>query len=129
MSGDFFSEEKTVEVRERVVSIRPLPVKKIAKAARIAAPFFALVAEVDGKGEGANFSPLDLLEHVDAVIELVSHATDLDIEFVGNLDAAELVMLARAVIEENADFFTRKLAPLLTQTLQSVTAKMAAGPQ
>lgn len=119
----FFAEPRVVTIRGEAIAVPPFASKKLARAARLAAPL------VESFANGFEFSPasaLKLLEHTDDVIRLCALATDKDEEFVGNLDPAELMAVATAVVEENADFFIRHLVPLATSAMGQF-AKVAAG--
>lgn len=109
-SDPFFTEPHHCSVRDRVLEVKPLPVRHLARAARHAEPLLRALAELPETGAP---SWLDLMRHGDDLIALVSLATGLDEALVGDLDAAELIELAATVFEVNADFFTRRFLPAM----------------
>lgn len=109
---------KQITINGTAIDIRPLRVKHLTEAARIAEPIMRAVAEA------GSFDPMKLLRHADDIIALVALATGTEEAWVGDLDATDLMELAAAVIEVNADFFTRSLVPrfeALTQNLSTTS--------
>ncbi len=127
MSETFFQEPRVVEIRGEKIEVRPLPVKHLAKAARLARPVMAMLAEVGGKFEdGADMGDavLRVLEEADEFIGLCAVGTGKGEDWIGELDPAELLRIASVVMEVNADFFIRRLMPVAQEAMESVAAKV-----
>ncbi len=106
---EFFAEPRHETIRGERIEIRPLPVKKLSAAARHAAP---LLSRLD-PNSGPATNMMALIAETDAIIALTALATDRDPDWIGELAADELLRLAAAVVEENADFFIHKMAPAI----------------
>ena len=115
MSEAFFeSTKKVVTVRGEAITVSPLAVKNLAKVSKALFPLFSSFS-VSG-----TVPMLTLLEHTDAVIEIVALATDKPVEFIGSLDIAELLMLVTPVLEVNSDFFVKAVAPQIQSLMKLV---------
>ena len=112
--SNFFKEPKIVKILDTEVSVKPLVVKHIAKAAKAAGPVMAIV----GSGD---FNPMDLAEQADSVVTLVALATGQSEEWVGELDIGELAELLAAVITVNVNFFTQQALPKMTSLMKEVS--------
>lgn len=112
MTNQFYVEPTKLTLRDKEILISPLKVKKLSQVAVEAAPLADMLA-----GE---ISPLHILRNTDAVISLCALATDLEPEWVGELNAAELLELLTVVVETNSDFFIQTVMPLMTKMVQKV---------
>jgi hypothetical protein len=113
MAEAFFVEPRTVMVRDRSVEVKPLRVKHLSRAARLAEPILRAVS--DEGTTGVNW--VRVMQHADEVVGLCALATGLDEEFVGDLELDELMAIASAVFEVNADFFVRRLLPAAVEAM------------
>ena len=108
----FFSEPRIIKLKGEDVSITPLAVKSISKAAKVAAPLI-------GAFEG-DINPQVLLQYGDEVIALCAIASNKSEEFIGELDAAELIELLTVILEVNGGFFSRVILPKILTMTQTV---------
>lgn len=120
MSDAFVYDPRVVEIREKKIEVKPLAVKNLARAAKLAAPVVSAVS--DGRMEQGDM--LGLLERTDEIIELCALATGVDKAWIGELNGAELLQIATAVVEVNADFFIRRLLPAATEAMQGIAGKV-----
>lgn len=98
----------SIEIAGERIELTPLKVGEVPAFARAVQPIAA----------GLSASPdwLALLaEHGEAVIAAIAIATRRPVEWVAGLDLDEAVRLAEAVFGVNADFFIRRLLPIVTQ--------------
>lgn len=119
---------REVTVGGQVFRVAPITIERLPAFARALRPLMPTVSELAGIDEGADPSYvadllLELVEHngellVDAVAAGVA-STRADIpatrERVAKLDPADFVLLALPVVKVNADFFARRLLPLLAK--------------
>lgn len=110
---NFFVEPVIVKIKDKDISITPLAVKNISKAARAATPLM----EAFKSGE---VNPLEVFTHADAVIELVAIATGETEEWIGELDAASLLEILTNVVSVNANFFSQSIVPQVTTMMKAV---------
>lgn len=94
------------------IPVAPIKVRNIPAFARAAAPVMAAMASGDLLAAVA--------EAGDELIAAVAIATGEPADWLGDLDADDFVRLAGAVIEVNADFFARKLAPAIAAASEKV---------
>jgi hypothetical protein len=113
MTTTFFQEPETITLRDVEIKVSPLAVKHVAKAAKAAAPIMGAITS----GE---FSPMDIAENADSVIELAALASDQTEEWVGNLNLAELTALFGLVVKVNANFFIRQAMPQIQEMMKQV---------
>lgn len=104
----------------RSLALRPLKVGVVPAIVRVAKPIIEDLASRDlllGTDGGVDLDLGSILsfigEHGDAIFEAVSLATGLPVEELQEGDIGEFVVLAKAVVGVNRDFFTRTLVPLL----------------
>ena len=69
-----------------------------------------------------------MAEQGDAVIDAVSIAARRPREWVAGLELDEAVRLAQAVFEVNADFFIRRLMPVITEAAGRIGQRIQASP-
>ena len=97
-----------VEIAGERIDLSPLKVGELPAFARAVQPIAASLS--------ASPDWLALLaDHGDAVIEAIAIASRRPRDWVASLDLDEAVRLAEAVFEVNADFFIRRLLPIVTQ--------------
>jgi len=113
MTSSIFPTATKVTVRDKTIEIYPLPVKNIAKAATAASPLISALS-VD------KIDPVIVMQNADSVIELVAIGTGETVEWVGDLNIAELTELFGAVISQNADFFIQKALPTIQEMVKQV---------
>lgn len=112
--SEFYTEPKTLTISGVTLTIKPIPVKKLSKAAKYAAP----LVEVLSSGE---INPIKVLEKADAVISLCALLIDVEESWVGDLNSAELIELLTVIVSVNMDFFSQTLAPTITALMKTVS--------
>lgn len=109
---------REVAYRGETLRVTPLKVGQIPRFLRIVRPMFgALGGAALSPGSAAGGVELDIMQlvadHGEALIEAVAVATGKPADWVGQGEADEFAHLVKAVLEVNADFFAKKVAPLL----------------
>ena len=98
----------SVEIAGERIDLTPLKVGEVPAFARAVQPIAASLS--------ASPDWLALMaEHGEAAIAAIAVATRRPVEWVAGLDLDEAVRLAEAVFGVNADFFIRRLLPIVTQ--------------
>lgn len=98
----------SVEISGEHIDLTPLKVGEVPAFARAVQPIAASLS--------ASPDWLALMaEHGEAAIAAIAVATRRPVEWVAGLDLDEAVRLAEAVFGVNADFFIRRLLPIVTQ--------------
>ena len=118
---NFFAEPTTITLRDKTVSVSPLAVKNLSKAAKLATPIIGIFGQT-------GFSPITVLENADTVIALTALASGESEDWVGELNGAELLALLQIVITVNSDFFIQTITPTLTELMQSVKKSVTENP-
>lgn len=102
--ADYFAPEPTVvRFGARSFTVAPLTLRRLG-------PFARSLREL---GEVDVADVVSVAAHTEAIITAVSLATDTPEPALYELEVAELAELAATVIEVNADFFVRRLKPVL----------------
>ena len=112
MGNDTFAALPPVPVSVAIsgehIDLTPLKVGEVPAFARAVQPIAASLS--------ASPDWLALMaEHGEAAIAAIAVATRRPVEWVAGLDLDEAVRLAEAVFGVNADFFIRRLLPIVTQ--------------
>lgn len=102
-----------VDVGGKRVSITPIKTRELPAMMRAVGPIMAEVQRGDIMAA--------LTANADALIDAVSIGARLDRTWVDGLDVDDLMTLAGAVVESNADFFVRRVMPILIAAIESVT--------
>lgn len=97
----------------KAVSVAPLKVRQIPAFARAVSP--AAAALFAGDIAGA------IGRHGESLIEAISIATGEPVEWLGDLEALDFMRLVADVVEVNADFFGRRMAPELSALVKRMT--------
>jgi hypothetical protein len=100
----------------RTLTVRPLSLRQIPGVARALRPLAPVLA--------AGLDLLSLAEHLDDVVAALAAATGEPPDWLWGIAPEELLALAGAVVEVNADFFSRRLAPALV----AATARLPGAP-
>lgn len=126
MAGEFEAidkPEQTVQVGGRTFTVRPLTVGQLPaftralKAALPAlGPLLAGPTESDVKAMVPALTEL-VADHGESLIEAMSVALRVPKNEIESLDPLEFVALVLPVIRINADFFARRLQPVLLQAI------------
>lgn len=116
--GAFVPETTRVNLRDRVVDIRPLTVGQLPAFSRAVTPI--LPALLSGQIMPA------LMAEPEALVSAVAVSTGLDPADLRAMDPVDFVALAQAVIEVNVDFFARRLLPAAKAAEQAILARMVA---
>lgn len=94
------------------LGVTPLVAREFAPFSRALRPIMdELPALAGGRIDAATV--LALMEQGDHLVQAVAIATRQSVEWVGGLEADELIVLVLAVMEVNANFFARRLMPQL----------------
>jgi len=112
--GVFVPEPRRIEAGGKTVAVAPLKVRQVPAFARAIGPALQSLAAGDLAAV--------LGTHGDALIEAVAAATGEPADWLGELAPDEFLRLAAEVVEVNADFFVRRVAP----TLEALTARIDA---
>jgi hypothetical protein len=108
----------TVEVGGARLEITPIRVRELPAFARAIGP---ILADLEG---GVDLAAL-LAAHPEAIIAATAIGARLPLEQVNDLALDELLALAFAVLEVNADFFARRIAPALTAGSERLATRLA----
>ena len=113
-----------VTVHGEDIEVRQIKVGQLTKVMRIAYPFYdKLRALKDTAKDGA---PIDLfplvLEHSDAVLDIIALLTGKPRTWVEDLEVDELVALFSALVEVNLDFFIQRVLPSLSKLAGQLNA-------
>lgn len=104
-----------VEAGGKTIAITPIRVKELPAFMRAVESLFGAAAS------GADIAAL-LALNTDAVIEAAAIGARQPRSFIDSLDLDELIDVAAAVLEVNADFFARRVAPRLAATSKTLEA-------
>lgn len=108
---------RQVVVNGRDIAVRPLTLRQIPPVARALGPLLEAIA--------AGRAPADLVgEQGERVVAVVALATGLDEDWLWQAPPDDFLGLLAVVLEVNADFFTRRLAPRLA----ALTAAAGSSP-
>jgi len=111
----------TVTVAGEQVSVQPLKVGQVPAFARASR---GILQDLD-KLSGAEGIMELLADHGDDLISAVCVATGMPVNVVQSLAMDEFVQLATAVVQVNADFFTRRLAPTVQFAISTMTGVLS----
>jgi hypothetical protein len=119
-----------VVYRGETLKVTPLTVGQIPAFLRTIRPALGSLAGLASSpgqaGEGAGIE-VDLValiaDHGEALIEALAVATGKPVDWLGKGMADELAVLIKAVVEVNADFFAKRVAPLLVSLTEALGAK------
>lgn len=109
-----------IDIKEERLDLTPIKTKELPAMMRALAP---VLTEIQG-GDVMTA----LAKNADAVIEAVSIGCRKSREWADELDLDELVQVAAAVIEVNADFFVRAVLPKLNQAVEGLTSTIGRKP-
>lgn len=112
---------------DRVVAGRTLKIEPVR--VRDLAAFVAAVTPLASDLAAGRMERL-LTQHLDRLLEATALGTGVDRAWLDEIGADELFELALAVVEVNADFFTRRMLPAIARVVASVApmASMASVP-
>lgn len=109
----------SVTYRGERIEVRPLTIGQLPKLVRTARPVVNAVLALQSLPEDSDSDGfIDLLlnligDHGEAVYAAAAHCIDRPVDWVSKGALDEFVVLAKALVEVNRDFFVQKLAPLL----------------
>ena len=112
--------ERTLKIVGQSLLITPIKTRELPALLRAAQPLIDLMQ--DAPGEGA--LQIALLREPDALIDAVAIAARMERAWMDDLALDDLLTLATVTIEVNADFFTRTLAPMISQSADRLTAAL-----
>ncbi len=115
-----------IDIADERLSLTPIKTRELPAMMRAIAPILAEIQKGDILGA--------LATNADSMVDAVSIGSRKPREWVDELDLDDLVAVAGAVLEVNADFFVRRVMPILTTAIESVTRAIgsettAAGPE
>lgn len=105
----------TLTIADKTLDILPIKVGRLPAFLRAVAPFMGAFKA----GENVDFMAL-LTAHGESVLDACAVGAGVERAWIDDLDPAQLVQIAQAVVEVNLDFFTRSLAPALTGAAKGV---------
>lgn len=108
----------TVTAGGREVAVTPIRVRELPAFAAAVEPMLHEIASGTGVAEL-------MTRDVESLIKAVVIGARLERAFVDDLELDELLNLAAAVLEVNADFFVRRLAPALNLAVERIGARVA----
>ena len=112
---------RLVTVAGRDVQVSPLKIRELAPVARALEPVAPQLQRLlDGELTAARI--LAFAIDADQFADAVAAAARLDRQWVGDLLGDDFVVLARAVIEVNLDFFVQRVVPALQAGGTSATS-------
>ncbi len=103
------------EVGDREIPIEPIKVRDLPAFTRAVKPVAEALKSDDQMAA--------LIDHVDQVIECVRIGAGVDKEWLDDQEINVLIELAALIIEVNADFFARKVAPMIARVADRVLAE------
>lgn len=110
---------RSIQIADKELTITPIKTRELPALLHVVEPLSDMFGQThDGAIQAA------LLRHPGAVIDAVAIAARVDRRWVDDLDLDQLVELTTVVIEVNADFFTRTLAPLIEQAGDRLTTAL-----
>ncbi len=102
-----------IDIADERLSLTPIKTRELPAMMRAIAPILAEIQSGDILGA--------LATNADSMVEAVSIGSRKPREWVDELDLDDLVAVAGAVLEVNADFFVRAVLPMLTQAVEGLT--------
>ena len=102
-----------IDIADERLSLTPIKTRELPAMMRAIAPILAEIQSGDILGA--------LAANADSMVDAVSIGSRKPREWVDELDLDDLVTLAGGVVESNADFFVRRVMPILTTAIESVT--------
>lgn len=103
----------TIEAGGEKLAILPLTIGQLTRVMKALKPALA-----DIQGE-INLTLL-AVDHGDTLLAAVSAATGKPVEWLEALQTDEFIKLAGLLLEVNADFFTRRVLPEITQAAEKI---------
>lgn len=102
-----------IDVADERLSLTPIKTRELPAMMRAIAPILAEIQGGDILGA--------LAKNADSMVAAVSIGSRKPREWVDELDLDDLVAVAGAVLEVNADFFVRAVLPGLTKAVEGLT--------
>ena len=102
-----------IDVADERLSLTPIKTRELPAMMRAIAPILAEIQGGDILGA--------LAKNADSMVDAVSIGSRKPREWVDELDLDDLVAVAGAVLEVNADFFVRAVLPGLTKAVEGLT--------
>ena len=114
MSDPIFNVPTEITINETVVKVHCVKVKDVT-------PLLKVVNDIAPLFVSKNFTPDALEGKIDSVVLACTTLSDASVEFVNELTIDDLILLATAVVEKNASFFSQKLTPMVQSLMGKVT--------
>ncbi len=102
-----------IDIADERLSLTPIKTRELPAMMRAIAPILAEIQGGDILGA--------LATNADSMVDAVSIGSRKSREWVDELDLDDLVAVAGAVLEVNADFFVRAVLPVLTKAVEGLT--------
>ena len=111
-----FVESKKIKVGNAEVAIKQVALGDLPRIAQIISKF------LDKKNKTTKEKILEIItQDFDSVIDLLKTLTDIPQEKIPNLNIAAIVSILSAIVEENAIFLLREVAPQLAELNKKIT--------
>jgi hypothetical protein len=120
--AQLLDEPTAVEIAGQKLALRPMRFGQLARALALAGP----IAQHLASGRADLFALLS--SDGERLIELAALLSGQSRAWIESLPPDEAVRLIGALYEVNRDFFSRRLAPALTQTLAKINGSTGASP-
>lgn len=108
---------KALTVGGKPVEIAPMKMKQLVAFAKAVQPIRSELAALTGDLTFENIANLLAAGTGDDLFKAVEVATGVDRATLEGLDLAEFIELAGAALSVNADFFVKKVAPAIQETV------------
>ncbi len=102
-----------IDIADERLSLTPIKTRELPAMMRAIAPILAEIQSGDILGA--------LATNADSMVDAVAIGSRKPREWVDELDLDDLVAVAGAVLEVNADFFVRAVLPVLTKAVEGLT--------
>ncbi len=124
----------SVKYRSEIIEVTPITIGQLPKLVRTARPVINAVLALqslpeDTEADGFVDLVVDLLaDHGEALYQAAAICIGKPAEWVAGGGLDEFVVLAKAVIEVNRDFFLRRLGPLLGSRVGALSSGVGQTP-
>lgn len=117
-------ETRTLTIADQPVEISALKVREIPPVIRALKPIMGPISALFDEQLTAE-SIIEMSMRGENLITAVSIASRQPVEWVGDLMADDLVVLAMAIVEVNADFFVKRLMPSMLRQMGQADGSMS----
>ncbi|MGB5583691.1 MAG: hypothetical protein WBO93_08865 [Gammaproteobacteria bacterium] len=123
--SEIICEGKLIEINGGSLIITPLKVRELPAFTRALQPIIEPLGQIMGGAvsQGGLVSLMAEGEHLIDAVVIASREPD---EWVNDLELDDFILLAMAVMEVNADFFARRLMPMMEKVLSKAAGMQSA---